>query len=131
MAGRFCSGDKILCKIKGNSIVCATEDQCDIQLEFEIIGGDEDQKYIIFVPKYFSIKNSWNIIEEHLVKYDISSRYLDCKGIVITEDKVLKISKSKLDGMFCANCEEFFAMAEPNQPDGTLLCFSCRSNPWR
>lgn len=34
------------------------------------------------------------------------------------------------DGMFCRKCQSFYQFAEPNQPDGTLLCYSCRSNPY-
>jgi hypothetical protein len=33
------------------------------------------------------------------------------------------------DGCACKKCLNFYHMAEPNQPDGTLLCYSCR-NRW-
>lgn len=33
-----------------------------------------------------------------------------------------------LDGFPCKRCTNFFPMSEPNQPDGTLLCWSCRSS---
>ena len=35
-----------------------------------------------------------------------------------------------LDGMFCRKCKTFYKYAEGNQPDGSLLCYSCRSNPF-
>jgi hypothetical protein len=35
------------------------------------------------------------------------------------------------DGMKCQKCQTFYDFAEPNQPDGSLLCYSCRSNPYR
>lgn len=38
--------------------------------------------------------------------------------------------KNYPDGMFCRKCRSFYKYAEPNQPDGTLLCYSCRSNPY-
>jgi hypothetical protein len=34
------------------------------------------------------------------------------------------------DGMFCRSCQAFYNFAEPNQDDGTLLCYSCRQNPY-
>ena len=34
------------------------------------------------------------------------------------------------DGMFCRHCQAFYQYAESNQPDGTLLCYACRSNPY-
>jgi hypothetical protein len=39
-------------------------------------------------------------------------------------------NKTYPDGMFCCNCQTFYQYAEPNQPDGTLLCYSCRANPY-
>jgi hypothetical protein len=41
----------------------------------------------------------------------------------------LKNGKSP-DGMFCKNCRSWYQFAEPNQEDGTLICYSCRFNPY-
>lgn len=38
--------------------------------------------------------------------------------------------KVGLDGMFCRKCKSFYKYAEGNQPDGSLLCYSCRNNPY-
>jgi len=35
------------------------------------------------------------------------------------------------DGMVCVKCKSFYDFAEPNQNDGTLICYSCRNNPYR
>ena len=44
---------------------------------------------------------------------------------------VLNIKNKKFpDGMFCRKCQCFYKYAEPNMPDGTLLCYSCRSSPY-
>ena len=34
------------------------------------------------------------------------------------------------DGMYCVNCGNFHEYAEPNQEDGSMICYSCRSNPY-
>lgn len=34
--------------------------------------------------------------------------------------------KKKSDGCSCKKCKEFFEYAEPNQEDGTLICWACR-----
>ena len=34
-------------------------------------------------------------------------------------------SKNK-NGCICTECSELYPYAEPNQPDGTLICYSCR-----
>jgi hypothetical protein len=30
------------------------------------------------------------------------------------------------EGCFCELCKEYYPYAEPNQEDGTLVCYSCR-----
>lgn len=35
--------------------------------------------------------------------------------------------KDGRDGCDCVKCREFYPFAEPNQEDGTLICFSCRN----
>ena len=34
--------------------------------------------------------------------------------------------KKDSDGCTCKKCEEFYPYAEPNQEDGTLICYACR-----
>lgn len=34
--------------------------------------------------------------------------------------------KKKSEGCACKKCKEFYNFAEPNQDDGTLICWSCR-----
>lgn len=41
-----------------------------------------------------------------------------------------KPKRKGLDGMFCCKCQVFYEFAEPNQDDGTLMCYSCRTNPY-
>lgn len=35
------------------------------------------------------------------------------------------------DGCFCKVCTNWYQLAVPNQPDGTLVCWSCRQYPMR
>ncbi len=35
------------------------------------------------------------------------------------------------DGMLCDKCKSFYEFAEPNQSDGSMICYSCRHNPYR
>jgi hypothetical protein len=37
--------------------------------------------------------------------------------------------KKEMDGCFCKKCHNFYEYAEPNQYDGTLICWACR-NGW-
>ena|SRR5277367_3923793 len=44
---------------------------------------------------------------------------------------VVNVNSKRLpDGMYCCNCGTWHQYAEPNQPDGALICYSCRINPY-
>lgn len=128
-------GDKIYCKIRGNTIISSSDNNYDIQLAFDIIGIDnKNSKYIVLVPKHFNIKNCWRVTEEHVENFGVDPNYLDKKAIFIYEDKIDKPNikaTSKVDGMACSRCKDFLFMAGPNQEDGSFKCFSCRENPYR
>lgn len=38
--------------------------------------------------------------------------------------EIVKVTKH--DGCTCKKCKEFFPYAEPNQEDGSLICYACR-----
>ena len=61
---------------------------------------------------------------------NIDYKFLDEQIIYVSQNQIYKVSKI-MDGMKCCNCQEFFDMAEPNQDDGTLICYACRVKPWR
>lgn len=45
--------------------------------------------------------------------------------IINTVEK--KIDDEEKSGCNCVKCGDIFPYAEPNQPDGTLICYSCRN----
>lgn len=53
----------------------------------------------------------------------IRSLTLSSSGMV--HSKVLE--SGEMDGCVCKECKEFYPYAEPNQDDGTLICYSCRT----
>lgn len=36
-----------------------------------------------------------------------------------------------IGGASCKNCSDFVPYAEPNRPDGSFVCYLCRSDPFR
>lgn len=45
----------------------------------------------------------------------------------VVEAKPEAKKKKDKDGCDCKKCKEFYPYAEPNQDDGTLLCYRCRT----
>lgn len=57
---------------------------------------------------------------------------LDLLSLLNDLEKFLeqKKKRSLADGMYCKICKQFYDFAEPNQSDGSLICYTCRENPY-
>jgi len=127
-------GDTIYCKIRGNTVVPVSYDKCDAKIPFELIGISPEGFYILLVPKYYSIKHSWKIERSHAEDCDIDIEFLGKKALAIPKEKIAKVdvrTPINQDGTICVKCGRFYYMAEANQDDGTLICYTCRTNPIR
>lgn len=78
-----------------------------------------------FIPEIKSIYSNFEEINNIIDYFGRQYR------IVSKQDIIFKKIKFEEDGCKCVNCKEFYPMAVPNQPDNTLICYSCRDNPWR
>lgn len=75
-----------------------------------------------------------------LTNYDYAADYHDYTQIFYAHrtlevfDKIepikftVSLSKtiSQIDGLNCKKCNEYYQYSTSNQPDGTLICYSCR-----
>jgi hypothetical protein len=131
------SGDRVDCCVKWNSIVNPHSADYEEVITFEIIAAPIEYSeyseyfgYFLFIPCYKIIKDSITVSSLLAKQKGINKKFIGEQTIYIQEGLISKIS-SILDGLFCICCGDFFDMAEPNQEDGSLICFSCRSNPFR
>ena len=122
-------GDRVDCRVKMNTIVSPYNGDYDQVVTFEIVSKD-NLGYYVYVPQYIYIAGSVTVDKYLANQLSIDKKFLGEKIIYIQGSLISKVS-SILDGMSCANCKEFFQMAEPNQEDGTLICYTCRQNPYR
>lgn len=65
----------------------------------------------------------WILGEPFILEDDGSITHKD--GLIIQNDDY-KVVKRYENGCTCVKCGELYPQAEPNQPDGTLICYSCR-----
>lgn len=125
---RLKAGDRVDCRVKSNVIVSPYKEYDEVRT-FEIVAVDKTG-YYLFVPHYVILKNSTLADKYQCHNLGIDGRFLDEQIVYIQDNLIARIS-SKLDGMSCAICHEFHPMAESNQEDGTMICWSCRNNPYR
>lgn len=121
-------GDRIECRVKDSSITSPYKEYDEI-ITFEIVAV-EKYGYYVYVPPYLAIHKTFKADKYQCQHLEIDKRFLDADILYLNSSMVYKV-KAVMDGLTCANCEEFFAMAEPNQENGTLICWSCRNNPYR
>ena len=121
-------GDRVDCRIKDAAIVSSYKEYDEVRT-FEIVSVDK-HGYYLFVPSYVYIKKSVTADVYQCKHLGIDNRFIDEQIVYIQENQVYRVS-AVLDGMSCIVCQEFFFMAEPNQENGSLVCYSCRKNPYR
>ena len=47
--------------------------------------------------------------------------------LLIQNDDYIVVHRRPDEGYHCKKCDDVFPHAEPNQKDGTLICYSCRN----
>lgn len=92
----------------------------DHDLNFQIHAPEIGDEGVANTGAFFT----WLIQEKH-ANVDLVS-LLDRLELYVSNVK----NKKFPDGMFCKNCKTWYQFAEPNQEDGTLVCYSCRINPF-
>ena len=120
-------GDKIFCYVKDSKIVSVYEIVAVSREIFEIIRL-YDEGYLIYIPDDISIQDTIHIDNGNYKYYGLDTKYIGSDVYYISEYKIAGIH-SRLDGMRCSKCNDFFPMAEPNMENGTLMCWRCRKYP--
>jgi hypothetical protein len=121
-------GDRVDCRVK-NAIIVSPYKNYDEIKTFQIIAVDA-YGYYLYVPEYYALKNTLRISSRLSKELNIDLKFLNEQFVYISSDLVAQI-RSIFDSVMCAHCKEFFPMAEPNQEDGTLICYNCRLDPYR
>jgi hypothetical protein len=129
MGSRLAVGDRVVCKVKDNQVVSINgEGATDTQV-FDIISLVGSDRYVVYVPYNVSLKNSVYVSAANYKQFGVHKRFIDSYVCVITEHNVFAIH-SRVDGMCCTDCGEFYAMAATNRGDGTFACWACRHYPF-
>jgi hypothetical protein len=122
------AGDRVSCKLKESKIVSPYATYDDIRT-FEIISVDE-KGYFLFIPSYIFIKESFKIDNYSYKRIGVPPKYIGDDSIHIDDGGVYQVAFI-MEGQCCKRCSEFFDYAEVNQPDGSMMCWSCRKDPYR
>jgi hypothetical protein len=120
-------GDTVKCRVKDNMLVSCYS-SFDAEVSLQIIAVDEDGHYV-YIPDHLSIKETFEVDAYTARVFGIRSIFIGSRAIYILPSYVAEI-QTKLDGMVCNKCSEFFSFAEANQEDDSFVCFTCRNYFW-
>lgn len=126
-------GDRVLIRIKEDEIQPAYSMDYSVILQFEIIGERRDL-YVVHVLPDVCLKEAFELSTFDCNRYEIPMRFLNEKAHIITTEHMVKVfgRMGPREGAHCARCGEFSSYSEPNQENGTFLCYLCRVwNPYR
>jgi hypothetical protein len=122
-------GDRVICRVRHHRIVSTSALQYEEEKVFEIVGVDSNG-YFLYVPDYYHLRDTVLITKITCVSLNILERFVDSQMIYILSSYVVGMH-SELNGCLCKQCGEFYFFAQPNRGDGTLVCWSCRADPYR
>jgi hypothetical protein len=126
---RLKPGDRVDCRISLSAIISPYDPDYDEVKTFEIVSKDKSG-YYLFIPRYILLKGTMAADKYLCKKLGIDKRFLDEQIIYLQEGMIYKIH-SIMDGCVCTKCNDFYYQAQPNREDGTLICWSCRRDPYR
>lgn len=121
-------GDRVDCRVKASTIVSPYKSYDEIKT-FEVVAVDNHGVYL-YVPHYYGLKGTFIADKQQCKTLGIDRKFLNEEVIYIQGNMVAAIHES-IDGLTCKICKDFYRYAAPNQPDDTLICYSCRRNPYR
>lgn len=121
------AGDRVNCRIKNGLIVSPYQGDYDEVHSFEIIGVDQFG-YYLYIPSYFRLRDSVIIDDYACILLQINKKFVGEEIVYIQEGMIAQI-QYRVDGCYCVKCGEFYHMAQPNQADNSLICWSCRHYP--
>jgi len=120
-------GDQVSCRIRLAIIVDPNAEYDEIQ-SFVIVASSSNG-YYLYVPHYYFLKEVEELDRFRQKSLGIEKRYLN-ENITYIEDGMIVRVDSKQDGLACKICHDFYPYATINQEDGSMVCYSCRQNPY-
>lgn len=121
----------VLCDIDGQPVAIPENYSYHFKRKFKLIGKGSPFGTEVFLVELhysspFGIKlslvdyNNFEIIET-ISKNDYT--LIKCFPIV---KSAIVMDQKKSEGLNCKKCNDYYPYAEPNQQDGSLICYSCR-----
>ncbi len=128
------TGDIVICRTYEGCIIPKDSTPWEKEKPFKVIGTmreDGVTSWALYIPPDYGIKNGTKITPWIMNKFNIEAKYKGDKTFFVVDEHIIKVHRYS-DALRCSGpCKQWIAMAEPNQENGTFICWECRDNPWR
>lgn len=127
------TGDVVVCRTYQGCIIPKDSTPWEKERNFKVIGTyheDGTTSWTVYLPPDYQMSNGSRLSRWAREKFEIDAKYANDRVFFISEEHIIKVHKES-DQTMCKVCKEWFHMAQPNQLDGTLICWQCRQDPWR
>lgn len=129
---RYRKGDELVLKVEEDF---GYGDKTYRRVKVQVIGHNTDSdgdeaEYLVYVPPYESLKESWTLTERHAAWYGADKRFLGDEVAFIRARHPIYKHLSAPQGERCDNCRNFSEGAVKDDA-GCYTCRSCKLNPYR
>lgn len=90
----------------------------DHTTEYQLADYENSEEAIVKTSSHFT----W-AVQEGYCRIDLLS-LVERLGLFLESRR----KRRHPDGMICNKCKSFYDFAEPNQEDGSMICYSCRNS---
>lgn len=119
-------GDEVVVNVRGNDIISSFS-HFDSQEVLPVIAVD-GHGYYLFVPQYLSINDSAEVTLSFAKDLFIAVKFIGEQAVYVKPNNIVRVYRN-VDGYVCNKCGELFPYSEPNQENGSLICWVCSNYP--
>lgn len=129
---RYRVGDELILKIEENF---GYKQKTYRRVKVQVIGynidcGGDDAEYLVYVPPYESVKNTWTLSDRHANWYGVDKKFVgDDVMFIVARHPIYKHMPAP-QGEKCDRCNEFHEGAVRDDND-EYTCRACKFNPFR
>lgn len=129
---RYRIGDELILKVEED--FGYREKTCR-RVKVQVIGynidcDSDDAEYLVYVPPYESMKNTWTLSERHANWYGVDHKFIGDDVMFIPAQHPIYKHMPAPEGEKCDRCCEFHEGAVRDD-NNVYMCRACRLNPFR
>lgn len=129
---RYRIGDELILKIEEDfGYSQKTHRRVKVQvIGYNIDCDGDDAEYLVYVPRYETLKHTWTLSEHHARWYHVDRKFIGDDVMFIAAHHPVYKHLPAPQGEQCDRCHEFVEGAVRDN-HGDYTCRACRFNPYR